>query len=193
MNPWLIVGLGNPGENYRYTRHNVGFRVVEELVVKHKVKLKEKDEAIWGSFALGDHEVFLFFPQTYMNESGRAVGPFARYRQITPERILVVSDDLDLPVGRLRLKTSGGSGGHHGLDSVISHLNSKDFPRLRLGVGKPPSADEGPNHVLSGFTAEDKVKVEKAIERARNGVETFLLKGPEAAMRELNGDLPETD
>jgi PTH1 family peptidyl-tRNA hydrolase len=188
MNPWLIVGLGNPGENYRHTRHNVGFRVVEELVVKHKIKLKEKDEAIWGSFSLDDKEIFLFFPQTYMNESGRAVAPFARYRQITPERILVVSDDLDLPVGRLRLKTSGGSGGHHGLDSVISHLNSKDFSRLRLGVGKPPSADEGPDHVLSGFTPDDKVKIDKAIERARDGVETFLLKGPEAAMRELNGE-----
>ncbi len=189
--PYLIVGLGNPGENYRNTRHNVGFRVVEELVVKHNVKLKEKDEAIWGSFTHENHEVFLFFPQTYMNESGRAVGPFARYRQIAPKQILVVSDDLDLPVGRLRLKTTGGSGGHHGLDSVITHLNSKDFPRLRLGVGKPPSANEGPNHVLSGFAPDDKEKIEKAIHRAAEGVEIFLAQGADAAMRELNGDQPE--
>lgn len=191
MENWLVVGLGNPGENYRHTRHNVGFRVVEELVLQHSVKLKEKDEAIWGSFELDGKQVFLFFPQTFMNESGRAVGPFARYRQIPPDHILVVSDDLDLPVGKLRFKTSGGSGGHHGLDSVISHLNSKDFPRLRLGVGKPPSANEGPNHVLSGFAPEDKAKIEKAILRARDGIETFLSKGSETAMRELNGDLPE--
>jgi PTH1 family peptidyl-tRNA hydrolase len=187
--PYLIVGLGNPGENYRYTRHNVGFRVVEELVVKHNVKLKEKDEAIWGSYKLDNHEVFLFFPQTFMNESGRAVGPFARYRQIDPKQILLISDDLDLPVGRLRLKTSGGSGGHHGLDSVIAHLNSREFPRLRLGVGKPPSADEGPNHVLSGFKPDDKEKIEKAIQRAAAGVETFLTQGADAAMRELNGEV----
>jgi PTH1 family peptidyl-tRNA hydrolase len=189
---WLIVGLGNPGENYRFTRHNVGFRVVEALVLKHDVKLREKDEAIWGSFQLEGREVFLFFPQTFMNESGRAVGPFARYRQIPLERILVISDDLDLPTGRTRVKTSGGSGGHHGLDSLISHLGGNGFPRLRIGVSKPPSANDGPDHVLSGFNPEDKIKIEKAIERARDGVETYLLKGPDAAMRELNVDLDKT-
>ena len=185
---WLVVGLGNPGENYRHTRHNVGFRVVEELVLKHKVKLREKDEAIWGSFTLENREVFLFFPQTYMNESGRAVGPFARYRQIPLERILVVSDDLDLPVGKTRFKVSGGSGGHHGLDSILSHLAANTFPRLRIGVGKPPTASAGPDHVLSGFNPDDKLKIEKAIERSRDGIETYILKGPEAAMREINGD-----
>jgi PTH1 family peptidyl-tRNA hydrolase len=186
---WLIVGLGNPGENYRFTRHNVGFRVVEALVLQHKVKLREKDEAIWGIFRLGDREVFLFFPQTFMNESGGAVGPFARYRQIPLERVLVISDDLDLPVGKTRLKVSGGSGGHHGLDSIISHLGSSNFPRLRIGVGKPPSANEGPDHVLSSFPPNDKTKIEQAVERAKNGVETYILKGSETAMREINGNL----
>jgi PTH1 family peptidyl-tRNA hydrolase len=188
-NNWLIVGLGNPGENYRFTRHNVGFRVVEALVLQHKVKLREKDEAIWGSFRLEDHEVFLFFPQTFMNESGRAVGPFVRYRQISLEKVLVISDDLDLPVGKTRLKVSGGSGGHHGLDSIISHLGSSHFPRLRIGVGKPPSANDGPDHVLSSFPPDDKPKIEQAVERAKNGVETYILKGSETAMREINGDL----
>jgi PTH1 family peptidyl-tRNA hydrolase len=186
---WLIVGLGNPGENYRFTRHNVGFRVVEALVIRHKVKLREKDEAIWGSFRLDGHEVFLFFPQTFMNESGRAVGPFARYQQIPLEQVLVISDDLDLPVGKTRLKISGGSGGHHGLDSIISHLGSSSFPRLRIGVGKPPSASEGPDHVLSTFHPDDKPKMEQAIDRAIKGVETYILKGSETAMREINGDL----
>jgi len=186
---WLIVGLGNPGENYRFTRHNVGFRVVEALVFQHKVKLREKDEAIWGSFRLEDREVFLLFPQTYMNESGRAVGPFVRYRQIPLEKVLVISDDLDLPIGKTRLKVSGGSGGHHGLDSIISHLGSGNFPRLRVGVGKPPSANEGPDHVLSSFPPDDKPKIEQAVERAKNGIETYILKGSETAMREINGDL----
>jgi PTH1 family peptidyl-tRNA hydrolase len=185
---WLIVGLGNPGENYRFTRHNVGFRVVEALVLKHNVKLREKDEAIFGGFPLEDREVHLFFPQTFMNESGRAVAPFLRYRNIPLEKMLVVSDDLDLPVGKIRLRTSGGSGGHHGLDSLIAHLQSSDFPRLRIGVSKPPSAGEGANHVLSSFTPEEKPKIDQAIERSRDGIWTFILKGPEVAMGELNKD-----
>lgn len=186
---WLVIGLGNPGENYRSTRHNVGFRVVEALVLKRNVKLKEKDEAIFGSYPLEGREVFLFFPQTFMNESGRAVAPFARYRNIPLDKILVVSDDLDLPVGKIRLRTSGGSGGHHGLDSLIAHLGSSEFPRLRIGVSKPPSAEEGAHHVLSSFTPEEKTKIDQAVERSRDGIETLILKGPEAAMRELNHDV----
>jgi PTH1 family peptidyl-tRNA hydrolase len=186
---WLVVGLGNPGENYRGTRHNVGFRVVEALVLRHKVKLKEKDEAIFGSYPLEDREVFLFFPQTFMNESGRAVAPFARYRNIPLDKILVVSDDLDLPAGKIRLRTSGGSGGHHGLDSIIAHLQSHDFPRLRIGVSKPPSPEQGADHVLASFTPEEKPRIEQAIERSRDGIETFILKGPETAMNELNRDI----
>jgi PTH1 family peptidyl-tRNA hydrolase len=185
---WMIVGLGNPGENYRDTRHNVGFRVVEALLLKRGVRAREKDEAIWGSYDLEGREVFLFFPQTFMNESGRAVAPFLRYRNIPLEKMLVVSDDLDLPAGKIRLRTSGGSGGHHGLDSIISHLGSAEFPRLRVGVSKPPSAEEGAHHVLSSFTPEEKPKIERAIERSRDGIEALILQGPEAAMREVNKD-----
>jgi peptidyl-tRNA hydrolase, PTH1 family len=186
---WLVVGLGNPGENYRFTRHNVGFRVVEALVLKHDVKLREKDEAIFGSYPLDGREIFLFFPQTFMNESGRAVAPFARYRNIPVEKVLIVSDDLDLPAGKIRLRPSGGSGGHHGLDSVITHLGSSEFPRLRIGVGKPPSAEEGAHHVLASFAPEEKPKIEQAIERSRDGIEDFILRGAEAAMNELNKDV----
>ncbi|HEY5039235.1 MAG TPA: aminoacyl-tRNA hydrolase [bacterium] len=185
---WVIVGLGNPGENYRPTRHNVGFRAVEAIALKHKVKLREKDEVIFGSFPLEGREIFLLFPQTFMNESGRAVAPFAKYRQIPLEKLLVVSDDLDLPLGRLRLKTAGGSGGHHGLDSLISHLGSGNFSRLRIGIGKPPSPGEGPDYVLSSFKPEEKLEIDKALERTADGIETFILKGPEAAMRGINKD-----
>jgi peptidyl-tRNA hydrolase, PTH1 family len=186
---WVVVGLGNPGENYRFTRHNVGFRVVEALAMKHDVNLREKDENIFGSFSLADREVFLLFPQTFMNESGRAVAPFVKYRNIPLEKLLIVSDDLDLPAGKIRLKTSGGSGGHHGLDSIITHLQSSDFPRLRLGIGKPPSAEEGARHVLASFAPEEKIKIEQAIEKSRDGIELFILKGAETAMNELNKDL----
>jgi peptidyl-tRNA hydrolase, PTH1 family len=186
---WLVVGLGNPGENYRFTRHNVGFRVVEALVLKRNVTLREKDEAIFGSYLLEGREVFLFFPQTFMNESGRAVGPFSRYRNIPIERILAVSDDLDLPVGKIRLRPSGGSGGHHGLDSLIAHLGGSGFPRLRVGISKPPSPEEGAQHVLATFTPEEKPKIEQAVERSRDGIETLIQKGPETAMNELNHDL----
>ncbi len=189
---WLIVGLGNPGENYRHTRHNVGFRAVEALSVKHDVKLREKDQAILGSFTLEGREIFLFFPQTFMNESGKAVAPFVKYRQIPLDHVLVVTDDLDLPVGKTRLKTSGGSGGHHGLDSIIAHLGSGEFPRLRIGVGKPSSAEEGAHHVLSSFTPEEKPLIEQGIERARDGVEMLILQGSEAVMRELNKDAGST-
>jgi peptidyl-tRNA hydrolase, PTH1 family len=185
---WMVVGLGNPGENYRFTRHNVGFRVVEALVLKHKVTLREKDEAIFGSYPLEGRKIFLFFPQTFMNESGRAVAPFARYHNIPVEKVLVVSDDLDLPVGKIRFRPSGGSGGHHGLDSLIAHLGSSNFPRLRIGINKPPSAEEGREHVLATFTPDEKPGIDQAIERARDGVETFILKGPETAMNELNHD-----
>ena len=199
---WLVVGLGNPGENYRNTRHNVGFRVVEALVLKHGVKLREKDEAIFGSFFVEggaihgdltgsrqeDLEVFTLFPQTFMNESGRAVAPFARYRNIPAERILIVSDDLDLPVGKIRLRGSGGSGGHHGLDSIISHLGNSDFPRLRVGIGKPSSPTQGANHVLDRFAPEEKDKIEKAIGRARDGIEILIFWNINFAMNELNKD-----
>ena len=189
---WLIVGLGNPGENYRHTRHNVGFRAVEALSVKHDVKLREKDQAILGSFMLEDREVFLFFPQTFMNESGKAVAPFVKYRQIPLDHVLVVTDDLDLPVGKTRLRTSGSSGGHHGLDSIIAHLGSGEFPRLRVGVGKPSSSEEGAHHVLSSFSPEEKSLIDQAVERARAGVEMLILQGAESAMRELNKDVGPT-
>src|SRR5258708_36114651 len=112
-----------------------------------------------------------------MNESGRAVALFVKYRNIPLEKLLIVSDDLDLPVGKIRLKTSGGSGGHHGLDSIITHLQNPDFPRLRLGIGKPPSAEEGAHHVLASFTPAEKTKIEQGVARSRGGIELVTFKG----------------
>jgi PTH1 family peptidyl-tRNA hydrolase len=186
---WLVVGLGNPGPRYTHTRHNAGFEAVETLVVRREVALKEKDDAIFGSYGLEGREVFLFFPQTFMNESGRAVAPFLRYRQIPLSRLLVLSDDMDLPVGKLRAKPSGSSGGQHGLDSIMAEVGGSDFPRIRIGIGKPASPGQGAEHVLSKFTPEEKPLAAKAIERAAMGIETYILQGADAAMRELNGDL----
>jgi PTH1 family peptidyl-tRNA hydrolase len=188
---WLVVGLGNPGPRYAHTRHNAGFEAVETLVIRRSVFLKEKDEAIFGAYTLEGKEVVLFFPQTFMNESGRAVGPFLRYRQIPLSRLLVLSDDLDLPVGKLRAKPFGSSGGQHGLDSIIAHVGTSDFPRIRIGIGKPPNPSQGAEHVLSKFTPDEKPLMEKTIARAGLGIETYILQGPDAAMRELNGDMPE--
>jgi peptidyl-tRNA hydrolase, PTH1 family len=187
---WLVVGLGNPGEKYRGTRHNVGFRVLELLATKHGVSLQPKEDALVGAFSLEDREVLLLLPQTFMNESGRAIAPFLKYRQIPLERLLVISDDLDLSPGKLRLRTSGGTGGHHGLDSIVLHIQGNGFPRLRIGIGKPPSPEAGAEHVLASFRPEERPLIDQAVERAGEGIELFILKGPEAAMREVNKDLP---
>lgn len=187
---WTVVGLGNPGDKYRGTRHNVGFRVLELLAGKRGVTLKPKDDALLGSYTLEGREIFLLLPQTFMNESGRAVAPFLNYRQVPLERLLVVSDDLDLPPGKLRLRTSGGTGGHHGLDSIVLHVQGNGFPRLRIGIGKPVSPEAGAEHVLAPFTAEEKPLLAQALERAAEGIELFIHKGAEVAMREMNKDLP---
>jgi PTH1 family peptidyl-tRNA hydrolase len=168
----------------------VGFRVLELLAGKRGATLKAKDEALVGSYALADREVFLFLPQTFMNESGRAVAPFLKYRQVPLERFLVVSDDLDLPPGKLRLRTSGGTGGHHGLDSIVLHVQGNGFPRLRIGIGKPTSPEAGAEHVLASFKPEERPLVDRAVERAVEGIELLILQGAETAMREVNKDLP---
>lgn len=187
---WLVVGLGNPGEKYRGTRHNVGFRVLERLAAKHGVDLKSKEDVLVGGFSLEGHEILLLLPQTFMNESGRAVAPFLKYRQIPLDHLLVVSDDLDLPPGKLRLRTSGGTGGHHGLDSIVLHVQDNGFPRIRIGIGKPPSPEAGAEHVLASFRPEERLLIDQAVERAAEGIGSFILKGPEATMREVNKDLP---
>jgi peptidyl-tRNA hydrolase, PTH1 family len=179
-----IVGLGNPGSEYSGTRHNVGFDVVDELARRWAVTLKK-----WKTTAnlavVTDREVVLVEPKTFMNESGLAVSAVMAFYKIQPADVLVVVDEVQLPLGKLRLRWSGSAGGHNGLKSVIAHVGT-EFPRLRIGVerGHPESVLR--NHVLSKFLPSERDVVERAVGRAADAVETFVSDGLQVAMNRFN-------
>lgn len=180
----MIVGLGNPGPEYARTRHNVGFDVIDALAARHRIKLTErKHRANYGVGSLGGVGVVLVKPMTFMNLSGQAVAPIARVYGIPPERILVIADDLDLDVGRVRLKPKGGAGGHNGHKSIIAALGTQEYPRLKIGIGK---ADETVDHVLSTFHPDERAVIERAIERCVEGVEAVLSDGLEKGISRVN-------
>jgi len=182
---WLIVGLGNPGGEYSGTRHNVGFRVVDRLAAERSGSWSRRErQAATCSVEIAEQPALLVKPLTFMNLSGRAVAPLARRHNLQPERILVVYDEMDLPTGRLRVRPSGSAGGHKGVRSLIESLQSQEFPRIRIGVGRP--AGEAIDHVLSRFSREELPVIEEAIERAVEAVETFMRDGLEAAMNRYN-------
>lgn len=162
----LIVGLGNPGASYADTRHNVGAWFVEAFCQKNRIQLKNdaKFNARLGQFGSGGREVRIFISNTFMNHSGRAVGSIAQYFQIPVETILVAHDDLDLPPGTARFKTGGGHGGHNGLRDIIHHLNSREFHRLRIGIGHPGNKDEVVDYVLHRPNQEDEKKIRESID-----------------------------
>jgi PTH1 family peptidyl-tRNA hydrolase len=184
---FLVVGLGNPGRQYRQNRHNVGFMVLDRLAVVHAISLgRVQNRAIIGSGKIAGHDVVLAKPQTYMNRSGEAVGALARYYRIAPANVLVIYDELDLPLGTLRLREQGGAGGHNGMRSVIQHLG-EGFPRLRLGIGRPPGQMPAAAHVLQDFGRGDEPIVEEMLSAAVVAVETFLGEGINLAMSRHNG------
>jgi PTH1 family peptidyl-tRNA hydrolase len=182
---WLIAGLGNPGAEYSGTRHNVGFRVADRLAESHRIRLRRERQASLGHGTIAGVAVLLVKPLTFMNLSGRVVGPLARRHLLSPARILVVYDELDLPLGRIRLRASGSAGGHNGIKSIIHALQSQEFPRIRIGVGRPPQGD-AIDHVLSGFNRDELPIIEAAIPRAAEAVEAILSDGIEAAMNRFN-------
>ena len=182
----LIVGLGNPGREYEHTRHNVGFQVTEELARRHRVTLK--NHAKWKAraakiAAIGDG-VLLAEPTTFMNSSGWSVREIAAFHKLAPSDVLVVVDDADLPLGRLRMRTSGSAGGHNGLKSVIQELGTTEFPRLRVGVGRQPG--ELKNHVLGRFSEEERTCIDAAVQRAADAAELFAKENVLAAMNRYN-------
>lgn len=184
----LIVGLGNPGREYESTRHNVGFRWVDELARAHKLSFNNeaKFHGLTTRGALHGHELILLKPQTFMNVSGRAVGSLAQFYKITPAEMLVVHDELDLPPGAARLKMGGGHGGHNGLKDIIAHLGSKDFWRLRLGIGHPGERNEVSDYVLSQARREERELIDEAIQRSL-AVANLVIEGKtEAAMLRLH-------
>ncbi len=185
----LIVGLGNPGPQYAETRHNVGFLTVERFAKKHGLtsrKMQFNALTITGPYA-GD-KIVLARPLTYMNESGRAVAPLVRWLKLDLSDLLVVYDELDLPLGRIRVRPAGSSGGHNGMKSVIAHLGSENFARLRIGIGRPPDGD-GINFSLGKFGRDELPVIDAAIERAVAAVEVFFQEGLVATMNKFNPDL----
>ena len=186
---WLVVGLGNPGSKYEWTRHNMGFLVVDELAERLSIPVQRlKFKALTNTAVLGGKSVLLMKPTTYMNLSGEAVGQVARFYKIPPERVLVISDDVVLPQGKLRVRHSGSAGGHNGLKNIISHLGTDQFPRIKVGVGQKPSPDSDMvNWVLGTFTGQDRKTMEEAISRAADAVTVLLQHGIDQAMSSYNG------
>ena len=185
---WLVVGLGNPGGKYENTRHNVGFLVADELGERGRFPIQRlKFKALTNTAEIGGQGVLVMKPTTYMNLSGEAVGEAARFYKIAPDHVLVISDDVSLPVGKLRIRTGGSAGGHNGLKSIIQHLGTDQFPRLKVGVGGKPHPDyDMADWVLGKLQGEDKKIMDDAVKRAADAIECLLKDGPQKAMNRFN-------
>lgn len=186
---WLLVGLGNPGDKYDNTRHNVGFAAIDQLAEELRVPVQKlKYRALTQTVELGGAKVLLMKPITYMNLSGEAVGEAARFFKIPADHVLVLSDDVSLPVGKLRIRKGGSAGGHNGLKSIIQHLGADQFPRVKIGVGEKPHPDyDMADWVLGKFTGEDLKTISQAIQRAGKAAECYIHDGPDQAMNRFNG------
>ena len=184
---YVIVGLGNPGPADKRTRHHAGAELVERLAAEAKVEFKRtRAQARQAEADIDGERVVLVVPTTYVNESGRPIARIVRKQGIKPDQLLVVHDELDLPPGVVRLKVGGGTAGHNGLRSTEASLRSRDFLRLRIGVGKPPSKEEGADHVLSKLAPEDRELIDDAIVRGIEGIGVLLRDGLDAAMNRLH-------
>jgi peptidyl-tRNA hydrolase, PTH1 family len=192
--PRLIVGLGNPGAKYDRTRHNIGFEVIDALVQRYpdaSLVENKRFQGIAGEFRSGGERTVLLKPTTFMNLSGQSVRAVLDWYKLEPESVLVVYDDMDLPTGKLRLRLSGGAGGHNGMKSIIAHLGTKEFPRLRVGIGATDKGEERDqavvSHVLGRFAPEDRKIVDAVIPMAVDAIDLSLRKGFERAMNLYNG------
>jgi PTH1 family peptidyl-tRNA hydrolase len=182
---WMIVGLGNPGPEYRGTRHNIGFEVIDSLGTKHKIKVNVgRQRALVGQGQVQGISVLLAKPLTFMNASGQSVAALARHYGLKPNRILIIADDMAMVVGRVRLKPKGSAGGHNGHKSIIEALGSNDYPRLKIGIGSPE--EESIEHVLSKFLPDERPVIEKAVREAVTACEQVIADGVERAMSSVN-------
>lgn len=186
---YLIVGLGNPGRKYKKNRHNVGFQVIEHLAKRHGLKFtRSQSNALVTTGRIGGKSVILAKPKSYMNNSGRSVNALRRFYQIDWDHMLIIFDDLDLPVGTLRMKPSGGAGGQNGMRSVISQSGgNRQIPRLRIGIGRPPGKMDPAAYVLQDFNKEQREIIEEIYDRAADAIESWLQDGIELAMSRHNG------
>jgi peptidyl-tRNA hydrolase, PTH1 family len=187
----IIVGLGNPGMRYAHTRHNIGFDTVDVLAKREGLSWSgRRHHAVLAEGQIGGEKILLAKPQTYMNDSGLAVSDLVRFYKLDLADLLVVCDDLDLPLGKVRLRSRGAAGGQHGLESIIQHLGGKTaFPRLRIGVGRPAQGrDENVDFLLSRPTRDEHIELDLASERATDAIVTYITEGIEAAMNRFNGN-----
>lgn len=191
--PFLLIGLGNPGREYKDSRHNIGFMLIDHLAVRlnaHGMKLQSK--AIVISTHYEERKLILAKPQTYMNLSGQSVQGLLHFYKIPFENLLVAHDDLDLPFGALRIRPGGGPGGQRGMASTIEKLGTQDFPRLRLGIGRPPGRMDPKDYVLQDFSKDDLKFLPEVLDRAADAALEFVMKGLNAAMNQFNGDILES-
>src|SRR5215207_3994318 len=186
---WLVIGLGNPGNEYAGSRHNVGEDCVRLLAERHGTRFKAgRHNSEVAEARFGEQRVVLAFPLTYMNDSGQAASALVRrYKIESPERIIVVHDELDLPPGTVKLKAGGGLAGHNGLRSLTQHLKTQDYVRVRVGVGKPPSKEQGAGHVLRRVPVAERQLLDVAVADSADAVEAIVARGIDAAMRDLHG------
>lgn len=182
----VIAGLGNPGQKYAHTRHNMGFDVIDELANRHGISIdKSQHKALTGKGIIGGVPVLLVKPQTFMNLSGESVGAIASYYRIDPEDVYVIFDDISLDVGQIRIRKKGSAGGHNGIKSIIAHLGTTEFPRIKVGVGQAKPGDLI-DHVLGHFHGEDKLHIKEEIELAADAMEMILEQDIDKAMNEFN-------
>jgi peptidyl-tRNA hydrolase, PTH1 family len=186
----LIAGLGNPGREYRGNRHNVGFMLIDELCETLNVRLSRmQSKALIGSGLIGNAKIVLAKPQTFMNLSGQAIAALVRFYKIPLDQLLVAHDDLDLPLGTIRMRPGGGPGGQKGLASTIQQLGTQGFPRLRIGIGRPPGRMEASSYVLQDFGRDEQEVVKIVLHKATEAVQVFVQSGLEQAMNQFNGSV----
>ncbi|MFH1147015.1 MAG: aminoacyl-tRNA hydrolase [Pseudomonadota bacterium] len=182
-----IIGLGNPGQKYNDTRHNAGFMVLDHFAAASNIPLVQKQlDSLFGKGQIETKNVFLAKPLTFMNRSGSAVGRILRYYKLSPDNLLVVHDDLDLPAGRIRIVKNGGPGGHNGVASIIESLGSQNFDRLKIGIGRPTPPEQPEDYVLKPFSVQDKAVIEEVLERAVAAIGVIIRKGITPAMNIYN-------
>lgn len=187
---FLVVGLGNPGRQYRLTRHNIGFMVIDCVCEAFNIRLSRmQSEAITGSGMVGIHKVIAVKPQTFMNLSGRSVGGLIRFYQIPLSQVIIIHDDLDLPLGTIRIRGSGSSAGQKGLRSIIDHLGTEQFPRLRMGIGRPPGRMDAIDYVLHEFDSGEKDLLDQSIQRAKDAIHCFVISDLQKTMNQYNGSI----
>jgi len=187
--PFLLIGLGNPGREYANTRHNFGFMAIDRLAVRLNARgMKVQSKAIVMDSKYEDHKLILAKPQTYMNLSGQSVQGLAHFYKIPNENLMILSDDLDLPFGTIRIRASGGPGGQRGLSSILEKLGTKDIPRMRLGIGRPPGRMDPADYVLQNFSRDDLQSLSELLDRAADAALEFVTDGLTAAMNKFNGD-----